>query len=241
MSHISLQQSLLDAINVFQEEIRTLLDREKSKYGNTPYKDLTTEEKQKVSGQFESPMETLAHYLFFGGYLQIQSSHDDERITKRLYLSKVEFYLHECADSGIIKDFGMYHIPELAKNREKGTENYKFYSTPFPLGALHSHGSGIDITFDDEKDQFRASALIRGYTVDEKYDEHSTFVYDQLLMGASILGEGLSIKWVEHVARPIRRIGNGSRARLNEKEIVDFQQKDTGRKDTRKWQFYIIE
>lgn len=252
-THIVLQKSLSEATTIFQREVNRLLTRERSKYGNTFHADLTEEEKANISEQFLSPMETLAHQLFFGGYLETKYTQNGTHITKQIYLSKIEFYLHECGENGIIKDFGMYHIPDFAKTYvasklpkecfEGASEEDRFYLTPFPVGALHSHSSGIDITLDDKDNRFRASVLIRGYVVEGKYDGRSTYLYDQLLMGASVFNEGLSIKWVDELKRDnaIKEIRNGPRQNLTVKVIENHQKKDTGCKDTRKWQFYINE
>lgn len=250
-THIVLQKSLSEATTIFQREVNCLLTRERSKYGNTFYADLTEEEKANISEQFLSPMEALAHQLFFGGYLETKYSQNGNPITKQIYLGKVEFYLHECGENGIIKDCGMYHIPDFAKTYvasklpeecfEGASEEDCFYLTPFPVGALHSHSSGIDITLDDKDNRFRASVLIRGYMVDDKYDGRSTYLYDQLLMRANIFDDGLSIKWVDEPKKDdeMKEIRNGSRQNLTVKVIENHQKKDTGQKDTRKWQFYI--
>ena len=117
------------------------------------------------------------------GYFLVQGT-DREIIVRP---TCIEFYYHEEWDNGI-KDFIVYH-------RNSKTS---LLST-FPLGVLHNHVSGIDITFErgnDAKNAVRASMLIREYEIDGKNEERSTLLYEALYQQASIF-DGISVKWVD--------------------------------------------
>lgn len=117
------------------------------------------------------------------GYFLVQGT--DRKIIVRP--TCVEFYYHEEWDNGI-KDFIVYH-------RNSKTS----LPSTFPLGVLHNHVSGIDITFErgnDAKNAVRASMLIREYEIDGKNEERSTLLYEALYQQASIF-DGISVKWVD--------------------------------------------
>lgn len=117
------------------------------------------------------------------GYFLVQGT-GREIIVRPTY---IEFYYHEEWDNGI-KDFIVYH-------RNSKTS----LPSTFPLGVLHNHVSGIDITFErgnDAKNAVRASMLIREYEIDGKNEERSTLLYEALYQQASIF-DGISVKWVD--------------------------------------------
>ena len=127
----------------------------------------------------------LAEYLFYGGYLEVNGK-------RRVYLRDLEFYYHEEEGTVKVKDLIMYH-------RDTQSGDKKAY---FPLGMLHAHQSGIDITFESEDGKYRAAVLVRGYNAVEagevlgkKYDAHSTHLYDALFTSFP-LTEGIQLKWV---------------------------------------------
>lgn len=125
-----------------------------------------------------------------------------------IYPTDIEFYFHSEVetDPEWMKDYGMYHIGNKA-------------SFPyFPPCSIFPHRSGIDIRFEDELKQFRASFLIRSYhyeypgpngTGDSKLP---TQLWEDMLGYCSFnRAEGLSIKWVDdthdssNVAMPKRQ------------------------------------
>lgn len=70
---------------------------------------------------------------------------------------------------------------------------------PFPLGTLHNHASGIDITFekgDTPENAVRASMLVREFEIDGLNDDRSTFLYDALYQQSSVF-DGISVEWVD--------------------------------------------
>lgn len=99
----------------------------------------------------------------------------------------VEFYYHEEWENGI-KDFIVYH-----RNSKESIKPI------FPLGTLHNHVSGIDITFErgnDAKNAVRASMLIREFEIDGRNENRSTLLYEAFYQQSSIFN-GISIEWVD--------------------------------------------
>lgn len=138
----------------------------------------------------------LAKYFLYSGYLQVNDSY-------KIELVSVEFYFHAEKDSELTdKDFQdpiVYH-----RNGRFGLSDVPY----LPVMSLNPHSSGFDITFENAKHKYRASALIREYKVmdllgnivsmDEQHkssDDRSTFLY-YYLCGFSI-GENKNGKRIE--------------------------------------------
>ncbi len=101
----------------------------------------------------------------------------------------VEFYYHEEFEGGI-KDPIVYH--RNPKNPDKT-------KSIFPLGILHNHISGIDLTFEhgyNPQNAIRASMLIREFEINGRQDNRSTQLYEALYSQTSIFN-GFSIKWID--------------------------------------------
>lgn len=144
----------------------------------------------------------LAKYFLYDGYLLINDR-------TKVYLRDIEFYYHE--ETGSIKDPIMYH-----RNTKKD-KDVKY----FPLGLLNAHISGVDITFENEQKQYRASMLIRGFNIIEreatlptKYNRHSTHIYEALFMQSSLL-EGIRIEWVHQPTTPYQHDNMETAVRVN--------------------------
>lgn len=146
----------------------------------------------KLDEQFKE----LAKYFLYSGYLQVNDSY-------KIELVSVEFYFHAEMDSALTdndyQDPIVYH-----RNGRFGLSDVPY----LPLMSLNPHSSGFDITFENAKQKYRSSALIREYKVMDLYgntvslDEHhkssdnrSTFLY-YYLCGFSI-GEGENGKRIE--------------------------------------------
>lgn len=202
---------------------------------------------QGVDGNEELLLKTmneLSHYFFFGGYFLVND--------RKIYLRDIEFYYHEEGEKAKIKDYVMYHISDKIKDAEKKNDYY-------PLGTFNAHMSGIDFTFENKDKQYRASILIRGVKVIDKNNKpiievRPTYVYEYLLMGNSLLENGISIKWVdkkltdESVEQGYRknvcqydRLGN----KIEYQEGSDNKSIIIGKKKycqcTRKWRFWVKE
>ena len=110
---------------------------------------------EKVNGQttleeLTPEFKELAPVFLYGGYINVRDKY-------HIFIRTIEFYYHSETDSeNSVKDPIVYH----RNNRYiDGRAPY------FPLMSLHAHASGFDITFENEEEQYRASALIRAYEV----------------------------------------------------------------------------
>lgn len=138
----------------------------------------------------EKSFEKLAKYLLYGGHFHCSERYD-------LYITSVEFYYHEeIGDNNKrIIDPVMYH----RNVKEKPVVPY------LNVGTLYPHWSGVDIAFEDDNSQYRASALIRSYIVVQlkperlelKESDLSTYVYDYLFDGLSVDKEKTTIDWID--------------------------------------------
>lgn len=60
------------------------------------------------------------------------------------------------------------------------------------------HTSGVDVTFENEEKQYRASFLIRAYSVDDNpVETRSTYIYDDMFYMGIPFDEPIEIEWVE--------------------------------------------
>lgn len=136
-----------------------------------------TSKKKDIDDKFAK----LAMKLFYGGHFRVMDSKD-------VYLEEIEFYYHE--ENGSIKDPIMYHTNDHATNGK---------ALPyFKLGRFNMHTSGVDVTFENEEKQYRASFLIRAYSVDNgPIERRSTFIYDDMFYMGIPTDEPIEIEWVE--------------------------------------------
>ena len=135
----------------------------------------------------------LAPHFIYGGYIKVSDVY-------KVYIRTVEFYYHDESNKvDAIKDPIMYH----RNGRYKDCTDVPY----FPLMTLNVHGSGYDITFENESQCYRASALIREYSIydcklrkflilnNKLRDERSTFLYDYL--NGFSLNVKPNIAWVD--------------------------------------------
>ena len=101
--------------------------------------------------ELEKKFNSLAMYFLYGGYIRVLDRY-------RIYIQCVEFYFHSERENGI-KDPIVYHRNNYHVDGELP------YFIPF---TLHAHASGFDIAFENPEEEYRASVLIRKYTL---YDE----------------------------------------------------------------------
>ena len=138
----------------------------------------------------EKLFEKLAKYLLYGGHFHCSERYD-------LYITSVEFYYHEEIgdnDKRIVDPI-MYH----RNVKDKPVVPY------LNVGTLYPHWSGVDITFEDDILQYRASALIRSYRIVQlkperlelKESDLSTYVYDYLFDGLSVDKKETAINWID--------------------------------------------
>ena len=142
-------------------------------------------------------------------------------------LGAIELYYHE--EDGEIKDHIMYHTNErlpisYKKTIEKHIHNIEQLPFPyrkikeemdkygyekggysyFKVGSFNLHQSGFDVTFENEKEKYRASFLIRAYRILKKddlnndnilYDPCSSHLYDDI--SCLSLSNDIRIEWKE--------------------------------------------
>ena len=128
-----------------------------------------------------SKFKEIAKAAIYGGHFRVNEDYN-------VHIVEVEFYFHsEDEQFSTIHDFAMYH-------RGKGI-------CYFPVGSLHPHRSGIDVTFEREG-AYRASFLIRKYAIEEKNDykiiDTPSYLPEDLFgYTGCILGDGPRVKWVD--------------------------------------------
>lgn len=129
----------------------------------------------------------------FSGHFVINKGTDKEY---GIYLYNIEFYYHDEGRDGI-KDPVMYHQDA---NGYKGLD--------YSLGAIVPNPSGVDIAFENEAKNYRASFLIRGYVVldrnaskiVEHNNDHPRYLWDDLFGYTDKASCGLpNIRWEDDV------------------------------------------
>lgn len=191
-------------------------------------KDLSREDKEKkLLGVFKE----LAEHIL-SGYFLIKKNQSDSFV--KVHPTCVEFYCHEEGKGeGKIKDYIVYH-----RNKEDG----KLDRSIFPLGILHNHISGIDLTFEQGEDAanaLRLSALIREFRIDDsgkkedRYDMEyislekkknegivtkPTYLYDALYSQFSIF-DGFSIQWIDGEEKAVLEDCSTIRVNVPEYEV----------------------
>ena len=170
----------------------------------------------------------LAEELIFGGHIVV-----DKRF--HIYIRTVEFYFHQ--ENEGIKDPIVYH-----RNGKVPGFPQEIEVPYFPMMAVHGHPSGYDITFESGEQKYRASALIRKYSVFDsqkkvfiaKDDERSTFLY-YYLNGFSIIEDGKNNNfWKEKSAPGPHELNNPKPRRNVKKYIGEVRQKEN---DLRPWSY----
>lgn len=132
---------------------------------------------EKINKEFSE----LAKKLLYGGHFRVMNS-------KNIYLEEIEFYYHEEGDSSM-KDPIMYHTIDRT-----GIKDLPY----FKVGRFNMHTSGVDVTFENEEKSYRASFLIRAYSVDHgKIETRSTYIYDDMFYMGIPTDESIEIEWIE--------------------------------------------
>ena len=155
---------------------------------------------------------SIAEVALYGGYFLVNEE-------TRIYPVEIEFYLFVEEDSkgNWQRDANMYH-------KGKGVPY-------FPKeGSLYPHRSGVDYTFENEEQKYRASFLIRcyQYEVGGEIIRKPTYLWEDLFGYNSIAGNGLTMRWVDEPESviPIRK--QDKRINLNDGK---------GKADEKPWRF----
>ena len=144
------------------------------------------DKKEKLSS-LSSQFEAIAKDIIHGGCFEING-------VRRIYPLEIEFYYHEEGENGL-KDPVMYHTDD---HEGKQLDYY-------PLGSINCHLSGIDVTFENEEKQYRASFLVREYRVCEYEfgewvekkvrEQRPTYLYEDMFMNIPVF-DCIDVKWV---------------------------------------------
>ena len=173
----------------------------------------------------------LAPAIIYGGYIKVGEDY-------HIYIHTVEFYFHsETGSPYDIQDPIVYH-------REG---KYEGRRVPYlPVLSLHAHASGYDITFENGDLKYRASALIRAYSIydvkEERFldtqkegrhwDDRSTYLYD-FINGFPIDGNRF-IEWIDAEQTCPHEVKEPTPRR----NVFTYENgKKTDKKDLRTWSF----
>ena len=196
----------------------------------TLYECLSNFKRHSSLEELTATFKELALHFIYGGYIRVNDAY-------RVYIRSVEFYYHDESDRpDAVKDPIMYH-----RNSDTCA------TVPYlPVMSLYAHVSGFDITFENEEQDFRASALIREYSIydcgrkeflrlknNKMRDDRSTYLYDYI--NVFPLDGKLGIIWVDDEHFP--QFGLWQGARKGAYVIKDG--KKTKEKDSRQWRFKL--
>ena len=155
---------------------------------------------------------SIAEVALYGGYFLVNGG-------TRIYPVEIEFYLYVENDpkGKWQQDANMYH---------KGKDVPYFPKE----GSLYPHRSGVDYTFENEEQKYRASFLIRSYryAADGEVIKYPTYLWEDLFGYNSISGKGLTIRWVDDPEGVIPTRKQGTRINLNDGK---------GKADEKPWRF----
>lgn len=176
------------------------------------------ERKEKV-GSFPSPHDREAYAnkiaecfipcakKILAGYFKVTNDVGDKVLVRKIQPTVLELYYHEEKDGGF-RDPIMYHT-DYRKRTEKKAKGETYFSLSgltelpyYPIGSLNPHTSGIDVTFENAQEKYRASFLIRAYSVTYENGktrtvDNSTEIYDDLLLNGISLDNANWIEWVD--------------------------------------------
>ena len=171
-------------------------------------------------------------------------------------LGAIELYYHE--EEGDIKDYIMYHTNAHSSKSKLFELNRGF--PYFKFGSFNLHQSGVDVTFENPKEKYRASFLIRSYRVIREenelndftipFDKCSTHIFDDMFFNGIMFDKQneLSMEWVK--CQKQGDIEKVPRKNVTKREIKYEDDKKryvivkSDEPDLRPWQFkrkYIIE
>lgn len=203
-------------------------------------------------GSLLPSFQQIAGKLLNGGHFVVADENDE--VIRRVYLHKVEFYYHEEFEDGV-KDYIVYH---------RNPENPDKRPNPlpaFPIGSLHTHVSGVDITFEDNRNptdpRYRASVLARSFRVEEEkkipgmcfseaVDERPTYFYNALFMGTDVIGGKAKVFWEDNDVKQCAEPKSEHRHKVGQFDVKTHnkgykyhEKKDPFVQDERQWAFYI--
>lgn len=150
-----------------------------------------------------------AEEILCNGYFEItwtrRENGKDITETRIIDIGCIELYYHE--EEGDIKDPIMYHTNDRGSYSQFCEKEVRKNGFPYyEFGSFNLHTSGVDVTFENEEEKYRASFLIRAYRVlkdktelniGKKYDGRSSYIFDDMFPQGVLLGksEKFKIEW----------------------------------------------
>ena len=194
----------------------------------TLYEHLSNFKRHSSVEELTATFKKLAPHFIYGGYIKVNEAY-------RVYIRTIEFYYHDESNKpDAIKDPIMYH-----RNSDDDT-NMPY----FPIMTLNAHISGYDITFENREQSYRASALIREYSIydcrlneflplknNKMRDDRSTYLYDYL--NGFSLNSNSGIVWIDDEHYPQKQLLQYTRLRTY---VVKDGEKT---EDKRQWRFKL--
>ena len=121
-----------------------------------------------TSKTIQEEFEKIADVALNEGYFLVKL---DKR-SKKIYPVEIEFYIYgekeSDQDQEWMCDYNMYHRHYDKIDRTNPKSDKKNYVEYFPkAGSLFPHKSGVDVTFEDKDNEYRASFLIKKYRIDD--------------------------------------------------------------------------
>lgn len=141
------------------------------------------------------------------GHFEVKYKVGKDVLIRKVQPTVLELYYHEEKDGGF-RDPIMYHT-DYRKRTEKKANGETYFSLTgltelpyYPIGSLNPHTSGIDVTFENAQEKYRASFLIRAYSVEYENGktravDNSTEIYDDLLLNGISLENADWIEWID--------------------------------------------
>lgn len=137
------------------------------------------------------------------GHFQVTNTEGEKPLVRTIQPTAIELYYHEEGE-GRFKDPIMYHTNDRKvwskENyfKDRGIEGLPYY----PIGSMNPHTSGIDVTFENAKERYRASFLIREYVVTYEGGKkvkvvNSTEIYDDMLLNGITLDNADWVEWCD--------------------------------------------
>lgn len=162
----------------------------------------------------------IAKAAIYGGYFRVNNEFD-------IFIVELEFYFHSENESlSSVYDWAMYHRGQKV--------DY------FPIGSLHPHNSGVDVTFEN-KGKYRASFLIRQYEIEEKVYVQPSYLREDLIgYTGCILGDGPKIDWVNVETMDSNDYLVDENPRINLGAYDEKGKRIEGQFDNRNWRFTRI-
>lgn len=166
----------------------------------------------------------LCAKVILGGHFRVVNNTDGKEHIREIYPTAIELYYHEEGDNRF-KDPIMYHtndrknydyyIEKDGRLKESKSKTPNYFDRRgidclpyFPVGSLNPHSSGIDVTFENPKERYRASFLIREYNLyfynksvpcehNPVLVKNSTDIYDDMIINGIPLFDADWIEWIE--------------------------------------------